>query len=198
MKIGILTFHCAHNYGAVLQCYATQEFLRGKGYDVEVINYRPYYLLHPYQLFNYRRVLCKNPIRLIKKFIQELLLFPVRYKRWRAFEGFINEQLQLGSVVTNKLPIDCDVYLIGSDQVWNPKITNGFDDVYFAQFPFAKAKKRYVAYAASMEAKKLKNEGMSYLNTTSISLGKSFPSSNETSFISFIHFMKSSFASLTE
>lgn len=163
MKIGILTFHCAHNYGAVLQCYATQEFLRGKGYDVEVINYRPYYLLRPYQLFNYRRVLCKNPIRLIKKFIQELLLFPVRYKRWCAFEGFINEQLQLGSIVTNKsLPKDCGVYLIGSDQVWNPKITNGFDDVYFGQFPFAKAMKRYVAYAASMEAKKLEDEEISF------------------------------------
>ena len=37
MKIGILTFHCAHNYGAVLQCYATQEFLRSKGHDVEII-----------------------------------------------------------------------------------------------------------------------------------------------------------------
>ena len=26
-KIGIITFHKAHNYGAVLQCYALQEFL---------------------------------------------------------------------------------------------------------------------------------------------------------------------------
>lgn len=27
MKIGILTFHDAHNYGAMLQCYALQQFL---------------------------------------------------------------------------------------------------------------------------------------------------------------------------
>ena len=60
MKIGLLTFHCAHNYGAVLQCYATQEFLRSQGYDVEVINYRPQYLLAPYKLFNRRRVISKN------------------------------------------------------------------------------------------------------------------------------------------
>ena len=44
MKIGILTFHCAHNYGAVLQCYALQEYLKHLGHDVYVINYRPSYL----------------------------------------------------------------------------------------------------------------------------------------------------------
>ena len=37
MKIGILTFHRAHNYGAVLQCYALQDVLKGTGHDVEVI-----------------------------------------------------------------------------------------------------------------------------------------------------------------
>ncbi|THC83060.1 hypothetical protein E7X23_22975 [Bacteroides fragilis] len=41
MKIGILTFHDAHNYGAMLQCYALQQFLFKKGYNVEVIDYRP-------------------------------------------------------------------------------------------------------------------------------------------------------------
>ena len=39
MRIGILTFHRAHNYGAVLQCYALQSFLCQKGYDVSVIDY---------------------------------------------------------------------------------------------------------------------------------------------------------------
>ena len=28
MKIGILTFHCAHNYGAVLQAFCLQEKLK--------------------------------------------------------------------------------------------------------------------------------------------------------------------------
>ena len=39
-KIGILTFHNALNYGAVLQCYALQHYLQEKGHDVEVIDYR--------------------------------------------------------------------------------------------------------------------------------------------------------------
>ena len=41
MKIGIITFHWAINYGAVLQCYALQETLKALGHDVFVINYKP-------------------------------------------------------------------------------------------------------------------------------------------------------------
>ena len=37
--VGILTFHCAHNYGAMLQAYATQELLRGAGHQVEDNSY---------------------------------------------------------------------------------------------------------------------------------------------------------------
>lgn len=156
MKIGILTFHCAHNYGAVLQCYATQEFLHSKGYDVEIINYRPEYLLHPYQLFDKTRFKANNLIHFIKKIIIELIIFRIRYKRWKGFEKFINNRLNIGNVVTKKtLPSDCDAYIIGSDQVWSPRITRGFDPIYFANFPFEKEEKKYISYAASMEAKSL-------------------------------------------
>lgn len=156
MKIGILTFHCAHNYGAVLQCYATQEFLRGKGYEVEVINYRPEYLLRPYKLFDKTRFKSNNPIQFIKKIIIELIIFKIRYKRWIGFEKFINNRLNIGNVVTkNTIPSDCNVYIVGSDQVWSPRITRGFDSVYFANFPFAKGDKKYISYAASMESKSL-------------------------------------------
>lgn len=41
MRIGILTFHHGNNYGGVLQCYATQQLLLGRGHKPEVINYVP-------------------------------------------------------------------------------------------------------------------------------------------------------------
>lgn len=37
MKIGILNFHRALNYGAVLQCYGLQETLTALGHEVSVI-----------------------------------------------------------------------------------------------------------------------------------------------------------------
>ena len=41
MKIGILTFHRASNYGTVLQAQAMA--LQELGYDAELIDYRPEY-----------------------------------------------------------------------------------------------------------------------------------------------------------
>ena len=63
MRIGILTFHCAHNYGAVLQSYALQQYLLSLGYNVEIIDYRPEYLVEPYRVKLYWwRFFSKNEI----------------------------------------------------------------------------------------------------------------------------------------
>lgn len=69
MKIGILTFHRANNFGAVLQCFALQTYLKKIGLEVYVIDYRQKYiesiyntlslsaiirnLFHPKGLLNY-------------------------------------------------------------------------------------------------------------------------------------------------
>lgn len=44
MKVGILTFYSAHNYGAVLQAYATQEFLKKMGHTAIIVNDNPSFL----------------------------------------------------------------------------------------------------------------------------------------------------------
>ncbi len=163
MKIGILTFHCAHNYGAVLQCYALQETLRGMGHDVEVIDYRPYYLKKPYSWFDIHRFISKNPFKALHKSIKEIILLKSRYKRYTAFENFIKYNLNLSEeVCVDKISSKYDIYIMGSDQIWNPKITHGFDPVFFGNFKFIKGKKKYIAYAASMEAKFLKDQEVKY------------------------------------
>lgn len=160
MRIGILTFHCAENYGAVLQCYATQEFLRSKGHDVSVINYRPDYLLSPYHVFYFRRLLCRNPLRCVVNLVKELVHLPKRVYRRKAFLGFIRKHLSLTTAVDQEnIPFDFEGYVVGSDQIWNTKITNGFDDVYFCNFSFPKEGKRYIAYAASMGKAEFMDDG---------------------------------------
>ena len=66
MKAGIVTFSSAHNYGAVLQVFAMQEYLKGLGLDVDVINYRPKEIDNAYKLYNVKK---KGPkiIRGIKR-----------------------------------------------------------------------------------------------------------------------------------
>lgn len=159
MKIGLLTFHCAHNYGAVLQCYALQETLISMGHEVEVINYRPKYLIASYKRFELHRFISLNLINSLKNSIKEALLAGRRFRRYKAFEEFITNRLNLSERVNaNNIPSKYDIYIIGSDQIWNPKITKGFDSVYWGQFTFPKERRRYIAYAASMEIKRI-NEG---------------------------------------
>lgn len=154
MKIGILTFHCAHNYGAVLQTYALQSYLKGIGCDVEVIDYRPEYLTKPYGFSLYLSRPYKNPLR---RFISRSIyianylkvLFP-RYLRWSRFTNFIQNRLILSSErnVTIEQISKYDLYVLGSDQIWNTNITRVLDPVYFGCFNLSE-KSNIISYAAS-------------------------------------------------
>lgn len=158
MKIGILTFHCAHNYGAVLQCYALQETLKGMGHEVEVIDYRPEFLLSPYEVWNIRRYGSYNSF--LKRLMLECLTLSRGIVRHKAFDLFIQARLCLTKEKT--ISSSFDAYIIGSDQVWNPQITKGFHKPYFGYFEFPKEDKKYIAYAASMEASSLSKEAKDF------------------------------------
>ena len=146
MKIGILTFHCAHNYGAVLQCYALQEYLKHLGHDVYVINYRPSYL--KYGLFIWYNWLSLDPIKCIKKTIRQICSFNLQYKRFTAFERFINDRLNVKTINLQSIQSDIDCFVFGSDQIWR-KNGNQFDPIYFGEFKAAQGHK-LISYAASM------------------------------------------------
>lgn len=164
MKIGILTFHCAHNYGAVLQTYALQEILKTMGHEVFIIDYRPKYIVDVYKIFNIRRFISKSPITSLKKTLNEILNFRNRIFRYYKFNRFIKSYINLSHerTVSNIY----DAYIIGSDQVWNPDITGGvFDKVFFAEFNFSKEKKRILSYAASMEKVNLTENERNYLTS---------------------------------
>ena len=77
MKIGILTFHCAHNYGAILQCFGLQEYLKSLGHDVYVIDYRPDYLTRGYKRHSFRDWICSKPLLAIQKLINEPFLYKI-------------------------------------------------------------------------------------------------------------------------
>lgn len=159
MRIGIITFHAAHNYGAVLQCYALQEFLRTESHEVEVIDYRLPAIVDGYHWFKSYRFISKNPFKLIKKTANELRFIKNRKERYKAFELFIKERLNLAPQ-ENIFNNPYDVIIIGSDQVWNYHLTDGFDSYYWGDFPHP-PQTRIISYAASMHD----NWPQSYNNT---------------------------------
>jgi hypothetical protein len=46
------------------------------------------------------------------------------------------------------IPDYYDYIFFGSDQIWNPRICEGFDPLFWGQFP--KGKSKFVSYAASL------------------------------------------------
>ncbi len=166
MKAGILTFHHAHHYGAQLQAYALMKAITDQGVDCEVINYVRKDTTEGNRLFKKglsARSLLSNA--------NTLLNYGKLRKRYRRFESFVHENMKLSEKFYGtcaQLSADAppyDVYVCGSDQIWNPLIykENTFDPAFFADF--AQTGRR-VAYAPSF--------GISYIPEDKRELLKSY------------------------
>lgn len=144
MKIGILTFHWGTNYGAILQAYALQTYLESMGHEVHIINYKP-------KRFNKSLLSCFLTPRFylyasnIKAYLKE--------KKMKVFRRkYLHETVLYESLTElKKNPPNFDVYVCGSDQIWNPSFTTkgegGPTSTYFLDFGDKNIKK--IAYAVS-------------------------------------------------
>lgn len=162
MKIGILTFHRADNYGAVLQCYALQEVLKSLGNEVEIINYKQpnietsYAPIKEKELYN----VLKKPLWYYGYFFKVL---PKRYKKYIKYRLFRARYLNAGKEFKNnkEVPGKYDTIIIGSDQVWGLHCTNGIDEIFFGEFQHKECK--IVGYGISgniLSLEKIGNESL--------------------------------------
>lgn len=151
MKIGILTFHCAHNYGAILQAYASKIFLEQNGHEGYFIDYRPKAIVSKYKVFTRSRFLSRSFFTFIRKLKDEIPFIYKRIKKFNAFESFINKRLLENGKkkinLSNELR-NLDCYLLGSDQIWNISLLGYFDNIYWGNLPIVKP---MFSYAVSME-----------------------------------------------
>ena len=136
MKVGIVTFPKAINYGTALQAAALERALRDCGADAFFLDHRCYSIDSSDMLFDLRHAL--NP----KYTLAHIINFPISYKRKKKFNAFHQKYMTFGA----DNPSVCDVVVTGSDQVWNYNLT-GDDFYYFLDFP--KNGKKKVSYAGS-------------------------------------------------
>ena len=163
MKIGILTFHRAHNYGAVLQCYALQEVLKGMGHEVEVIDYRQPAIDRAYNSWQPRWFIKK--IVKIWKMYDYLHLLYEEGKRRHKFGGFLKNYLNVQHPCTSiNIPNNYDYYVIGSDQLFNLEITNGLDPVYSGESINGNGPK-LIGYAISSNQESIRKIGQDNWNS---------------------------------
>lgn len=154
MKIGILTFHRAENFGATLQAYALQTYLKQHGHVVEIIDYRCTSIARRYDIFNPSILLSrKNVLESLLKYIARFKNLKERVLRKKRFNEFWKSHLCF-SLPVSKIdkPLDYDVYISGSDQIWNPNITKKLDKMFFLDFPVKRGAIK-MSYAASSESK---------------------------------------------
>jgi hypothetical protein len=158
MKVGIITIQKCDNYGADLQAFALQRKLQLMGYEAENIDYLFY--KHP----EYKKTRKSRPsfkLSLVNRLKEWLFPKITKLKglrnrsavkaRQKAFEDFFNENVKtsrryntIDDLYAN--PPKYDVYITGSDQVWNPR-TGASIEPYFLTFAPDGAKK--ISYAAS-------------------------------------------------
>lgn len=124
MKIGILTFHMALNYGAFWQAYALNKYIEENlGMDCYLIHYESKYTFMQHIV---KRIFTFNPL----KGVYCILAVCGFKKGWKLMK-----KTEFTFKVDNNIPDEFDAYILGSDEIWNH--TNSFvkqyDYTYFGE-----------------------------------------------------------------
>lgn len=149
MKIALITLHRITNFGSLLQTYATQSYIEKIGHTVEVIDFVP-------EGISFKRsVFPKNNGSIIKKIIKLIPLIFVNGVQFRMVNYFIkkhihvtNQRFHSYAELFENTP-EADVYISGSDQVWNTQNNNPVDDIKAYYLCFAPQGKTKISYAGS-------------------------------------------------
>lgn len=164
MNIKTITCHHVYNYGATLQAYALQEYLESLGHNVEIIDYRlPTHIR--YELFKpYPQGRIYNIIKAIP--LLKYILCPLKNRKmlltWgrkNSFDNFDKKFLLISAKTYHNIseiqanPPIADVYIAGSDQIWNTAALNGKDPGYYLDFGNKNTKR--ISYAASFGVSKI-------------------------------------------
>lgn len=170
MKICTITCHNCYNYGAILQTYALQQYLLSTGHENEVIDYVPDYM--DYRV-RYRRV----PERWNSDFVRKLIWCGYHHVRIASFhsrrvkfDNFLHSRIKLTKRYTSYTelvndPPKAEVYLCGSDQIWNGiDYKNGKDPAFFLQFGDSSVIR--ASYAASFGRNELDNRDIDRINNS--------------------------------
>lgn len=144
MKITVVTFQFAHNYGALLQAFALKTYLQSIGHSVDITPFYPQwaqleYTINPFD----SRVPLRRRIRLALQYKQ-------RKKLSKKFEEFMLNELALQPYFKTEEELQMwlrkyDYVICGSDQIWNDSIT-GDTGAYYA----AECEAKKISYAASL------------------------------------------------
>lgn len=147
MKVSIITILDNTNFGTYLQALATGKVLERLGHDAEIVHYTRSFMTGWGQfkkMFRDRGVL--SVLRNGWKIPGTLKLREQDYAFLSRFVAVTKEYMGYDSLQAN--PPLADVYLVGSDQVWNSIYNKGIDRSFYLEY--APNGKKRVSYASSI------------------------------------------------
>lgn len=158
MRIGIVTYwSSSDNYGQQLQCFALQKYLIGLGHDAYLIKYMPTSHIPLWRRIarsiKYRLLVSseqKEKDRNTKLISEKNKLLNCR----RGFKEFRDKYIKSTEIVYRNIkelrnnPPEADIYICGSDQVWNNSLSDPDTAGWFLDF--GKPTVKRVSYAASI------------------------------------------------
>ena len=152
MKAGIITYHYAHNYGAMLQVYSLQLAVSKYISSVEVIDFRP----SPKGVVSLQKAkVASKELLSTVPFLRTEHIAEGSLIRYKAFNDFMTGFLKLSEHKYRsydqllKIQPYYDFYITGSDQVWNPEIASHNLPAYLLDFVKSENSKK-IAYAVSI------------------------------------------------
>lgn len=167
MNIGIITIHKSPNYGACFQSFALYSFLKSNKLDCEIIDlHRPTHSDYiPSKKFVEYRPIKETLTTKIQKFFKKLVsspkgkaekssLSPEAAKKFEQFNApikYSTPYLSIDELYTN--PPIYDIYLTGSDQLWNPTMRFCIEPYFLT---FAPKGARKISYATSVAVSSLR------------------------------------------
>jgi len=151
LRVALLTLHRPTNFGSALQASALCRTMERAGHAVTVVDYRPErWSTHS----SFRSWAAERPARPVVARLAEatsrtveVLRARPQFDRFYASEGLEFTRRYSDCDGLRRDPPDADVYMVGSDQVWNPVYNGGTDRAFYLDF--GPADVRRVAYAAS-------------------------------------------------
>ncbi len=162
-KIGILTVHKNTNYGANLQAFALCNYINSLGYDCETVDYTSFEDLKftrllPWLKLSWDNEKSKSLTRKAKLAIALMLSAPEKNKRLSSFREFWKKYYKLSGFCKDIHDVrkqGYDTLVTGSDQVWNPDITEGLQPLFFCRVDGVKKR---ISYAPSMGKEKYNDD----------------------------------------
>lgn len=160
MKVSIITLHNVSNYGSALQTYATQKVFENLECKAEFVDYcRPNNtiyssverILNSRKFKKYKKVWNMN--KLAYNLAYHIIKFYLLHKK-NPITDFVKSNVNLTPNMYYSVeelknnPPQADVYVTGSDQVWNSIWNNGIDTAFFLEY--APANKRRIAFSSSI------------------------------------------------